>query len=135
MRAHSKVGKSERQAAVLALLRREEPAQVLARLYGVSKRTPYSWWAVFLQAGPWMPQAPHQQAGNQVQASGITYSNESPKIPVELRTKRLLGGHRRVSIHSSWRQNLSDSLCRYLLWSVERARNGSGNSDPDGSFE
>jgi len=51
MGAPSKLGKSERQAAVLALLRREEPAQVLARRYGVSEKTLYSWRDVFLQAG------------------------------------------------------------------------------------
>lgn len=47
----SKLGKSERQAAVLGLLRREEPAQVLARRYGVSEKTLYSWRDVFLAAG------------------------------------------------------------------------------------
>lgn len=51
MGAPSKLGKSERQAAVLALLRREEPAQVLARRYGVSEKTLYSWRDVFLTAG------------------------------------------------------------------------------------
>ena len=51
MGAPSKLGKSERQAAVLSLLRREEPAQILARRYGVSDKTLYSWRDVFLEAG------------------------------------------------------------------------------------
>jgi transposase-like protein len=51
MGAPSKLGKSERQAVVLALLRREEPAAVLARRYGVSEKTLYSWRDVFLAAG------------------------------------------------------------------------------------
>jgi transposase-like protein len=51
MGAPSKLGKSERQAAVLSLLRREEPAQILARRYGVSDKTLYSWRDVFLEGG------------------------------------------------------------------------------------
>ena len=51
MGAPSKLGRSERQAAVLALLRREEPAQILARRYGVSDKTLYSWRDVFLEGG------------------------------------------------------------------------------------
>ena len=51
MGAPSKLGKSERQAAVLAVLRRDEPAQVLARRYGVSDKTLYSWRDMFLEGG------------------------------------------------------------------------------------
>jgi transposase-like protein len=51
MSARSNVGKSERQEAVLALLRREEPVQVLARRYGVSEKTLYSWRDAFLAGG------------------------------------------------------------------------------------
>lgn len=51
MGAPSKLSKPERQAAVLALLRREELAAVLARRYGVSEKTLYSWRDVFLAAG------------------------------------------------------------------------------------
>ena len=51
MGAPSNLGKSERQEAVLALLRREEPVQVLARRYGVSEKTLYSWRDTFLAGG------------------------------------------------------------------------------------
>ena len=50
MGAPSRLGKSERQAVVLALLRREEPAGVLARRCRVSEKTLYSWRDVFLEA-------------------------------------------------------------------------------------
>jgi transposase-like protein len=51
MGARSNVNVSERREAVLALLRREEPAKVLARRYGVSEKTLYSWRDDFVHAG------------------------------------------------------------------------------------
>jgi transposase len=42
---------SARREAVLAHLRREEPAVVLARRYGVSEQTLYRWRDEFLAAG------------------------------------------------------------------------------------
>jgi len=51
MGARSNVKVSERREAVLALRRREEPAKVLARRYGVSEKTLYSWRDDFVHAG------------------------------------------------------------------------------------
>jgi transposase-like protein len=42
---------ADRREAVLLLLRREEPAAVLARRYGVSEQTLYRWRDEFLAAG------------------------------------------------------------------------------------
>jgi transposase-like protein len=42
---------SERRDVVLMLLRREEPAAVLARRYGISEQTLYRWRDEFLAAG------------------------------------------------------------------------------------
>ncbi len=42
---------SGRREAVLALLRREEPAAVLARRYGISEQTLYRWRDEFVSAG------------------------------------------------------------------------------------
>jgi transposase-like protein len=47
----SEVPVPQRREAVLALLRREEPALQLARRYGVSEQTLYRWRDVFLTAG------------------------------------------------------------------------------------
>ena len=41
----------ERREAVLALLRKEEPAKVIARRYGVAEKTLYIWREEFLTAG------------------------------------------------------------------------------------
>ena len=51
MGARSDLNVSERREAVLALLCREEPAKVLARRYGVSEKTLYSWRDDFVRAG------------------------------------------------------------------------------------
>jgi len=51
MAAQSKLGITERQEAVLALLRREEPAKIIARRYGVSDKTLYAWRDEFLAGG------------------------------------------------------------------------------------
>lgn len=42
---------SDRRDVVLMLLRREEPAAVLARRYGISEQTLYRWRDEFLAAG------------------------------------------------------------------------------------
>jgi transposase len=47
----SELGGSERRDVVLMLLRREEPAAVLARQYGISEQTLYRWRDEFLAAG------------------------------------------------------------------------------------
>lgn len=47
----SELGATERRNVVLMLLRREEPAAVLARRYGVSEQTLYRWRDDFLAAG------------------------------------------------------------------------------------
>ena len=47
----SEVPVAQRREAVLALLRREEPATQLARRYGVSEPTLYRWRDDFLAAG------------------------------------------------------------------------------------
>jgi len=47
----SEVPVRQRQEAVLALLRREEPATQLARRYGVSEPTLYRWRDEFLAGG------------------------------------------------------------------------------------
>lgn len=47
----SEVPVSQRREAVLALLRREEPATQLARRYGVSEPTLYRWRDEFLAGG------------------------------------------------------------------------------------
>ena len=47
----SKLSDAEKLEAVLSLLRREEPAAVLARRYGVSDPTLYHWRDAFLEGG------------------------------------------------------------------------------------
>jgi len=47
----SKLEGSARRDVVLMLLRREEPAAVLARRYGISEHTLYRWREEFLAAG------------------------------------------------------------------------------------
>ncbi len=47
----SKLSDAEKLEAVLMLLRREEPASVLARRYGVSDPTLYRWRDEFLEGG------------------------------------------------------------------------------------
>ena len=47
----SELGGSDRREVVLMLLRREEPAAVLARRYGVSEQSIYRWRDEFLAAG------------------------------------------------------------------------------------
>ena len=51
MGKRSEASPAERREAVLALLRREEPAEVVARRYGISANTLYTWRDTFLQAG------------------------------------------------------------------------------------
>ena len=51
MAKRSNVGIAKRREVVLALLRREEPASVLARRYGISEGTLYRWRDDFLAAG------------------------------------------------------------------------------------
>ena len=47
----SELSVAERRDAVLALLRREEPGEILARRIGVSVNTLYNWRDAFLQGG------------------------------------------------------------------------------------
>lgn len=51
MPKHSELTVEQRQEAVLAFLRREEPAAVLARRYGVSEQSLYRWRDEFVAAG------------------------------------------------------------------------------------
>ena len=51
MGKHSELPVTERREAVLSLLRREEPADAIARRYGVSEPTLYRWRDDFLAAG------------------------------------------------------------------------------------
>ena len=51
MGAHSNLSISERREIVLSLLRREEPAKVLARRHGLSENTLYRWRDDFLTGG------------------------------------------------------------------------------------
>jgi len=51
MGAKSKLSVPERCEVVLSLLRREEPATVLSRRYGISENTLYRWRDEFLTAG------------------------------------------------------------------------------------
>jgi transposase-like protein len=51
MGAKSKLSVPERREVVLSLLRREEPATVLARRYGISEHTLYRWRDEFMTAG------------------------------------------------------------------------------------
>ena len=51
MAKKSKLKDTEREAVVLAMLRREEPVTVLARRYGVSENTLYTWRDKFLEGG------------------------------------------------------------------------------------
>ena len=47
----SELSAEKRREAVLALLRHEEPAEIVARRYGVSANTLYSWRDLFLESG------------------------------------------------------------------------------------
>ena len=51
MGAKAKLSVPERRKVVLSLIRREEPAAVLARRYGISENTLYRWRDDFLTAG------------------------------------------------------------------------------------
>jgi transposase-like protein len=51
MAKRSNLSVTKRREVVLALLRREEPASVLARRYGISEGTLYRWRDEFLAAG------------------------------------------------------------------------------------
>jgi transposase len=51
MPKHSELSAPQRREAVLALLRREEPANQLARRWGVSEQTLYRWRDEFLSGG------------------------------------------------------------------------------------
>lgn len=51
MGKRSKLDVGQQQEVVLMLLRREEPAGVLARRYGISEATLYHWRDRFLQGG------------------------------------------------------------------------------------
>ena len=47
----SKISVAQKQEAIMKLLRREEPAAVLARRYGVSEQSLYRWRDEFLDGG------------------------------------------------------------------------------------
>ena len=47
----SKISLAQKQEAIMKLLRREEPAAVLARRYGVSEQSLYRWRDEFLDGG------------------------------------------------------------------------------------
>jgi len=47
----SKISVAQKQEAIMKLLRREEPAAVLARRYGVSEQSLYRWRDEFLEGG------------------------------------------------------------------------------------
>lgn len=51
MGKQANVDRAQRREAVLALIKREESAEVLARRYGVSAQTLYRWRDDFLAAG------------------------------------------------------------------------------------
>ncbi len=51
MPKHSELTVAQRREAVLALVRREEPATLLARRFGVSEQTLYRWRDDFLAGG------------------------------------------------------------------------------------
>lgn len=51
MGAKSKLSVSERRKVVLLLIRREEPATVLTRRYGISENTLYRWRDDFMAGG------------------------------------------------------------------------------------
>ena len=51
MGAHSNLSVPERREIILSLLRREEPAKVLARRHGLSENTLYRWRDDFLTGG------------------------------------------------------------------------------------
>lgn len=51
MPKHSELTSAQRREAVLALLRREEPAAQLARRWGISEQTLYRWRDEFLAGG------------------------------------------------------------------------------------
>ena len=51
MGAHSNLSISARREILLSLLRREEPAKVLARRHGISENTLYRWRDAFLTGG------------------------------------------------------------------------------------
>ena len=51
MGTKSKLTPAERRKVVLSLIRREEPAAVLARRYGIAEGTLYRWRDEFLTAG------------------------------------------------------------------------------------
>ena len=51
MGSKSRLSVPERREVVLSLLRREEPATVLARRYGISENTLYRWRDEFMVAG------------------------------------------------------------------------------------
>ena len=51
MGSRSRLSVPERREIVLSLLRREEPAKVLARRYGLSENTLYRWRDAFLTGG------------------------------------------------------------------------------------
>lgn len=47
----SKISVAQKQEVIMKVLRREEPASVLARRYGVSEQSLYRWRDEFLEAG------------------------------------------------------------------------------------
>lgn len=51
MGSKSRLSGPERREVVLSLLRREEPARVLARRHGISENTLYRWREEFMAAG------------------------------------------------------------------------------------
>ena len=72
----SKLSAAEQQEVVLKLLRREEPAAVLARRYGVSEPTLYQWREKFLQGG--------QSAISNGKAAGDAQSRRIQELEREL---------------------------------------------------
>lgn len=78
----SKLSDAEKLEAVLMLLRKQEPASVLARRYGVSDPTLYRWRDDFLEGG------------KAALANGKNIKNGTPRRVVEL--ERELGERDRV---------------------------------------
>ena len=82
MSKQSKLSNAEKLEVVLMLLRREEPASILARRYGVSDATLYRWRDEFLEGG------------RAALANGKSTKNGSPRRVAEL--ERALGERDRV---------------------------------------
>ena len=77
MGKRSELSVAQRREAVLALLRREEPAAKLARRFGVSEQTLHRWRDEFLTAG--------EAAARTAMASSIASPNWRKKSKVAIR--------------------------------------------------